>query len=335
MDNIDKLTELAQKIMQVDSTERRYKAAGNLQQKIVEDTGSVISACTDLVRENATLRLNGMRDILWMYHDVAHKCIYLLTKYLGDIEEYEQDTEEKRAERKQKLKKYQQITSIQSPSQKVIHDVRNGRTKVIGDAHPDLIYCQHGTYREYSEICNTFEYRLCRKIQKSGGGDLKTLFQKVCLYIALKNERAMMKEELLLLGVDVLDDEETTEVKPHYSNDNKGFATKQFYSLIERGYLPSDTPLNDWLYIYGVNGIEPNTSPLKWQKAQTELGYLVQNIWGDTDKQRLWVVCQAVFTIKGGKPNIGTIKPRLSAIENGYRNKPKSFNALDDTLRIG
>lgn len=70
--DIDKLTELAQRIMQVTDTERRYKAAENLQQKIVEDIGVVISACSDLIRENATLRWSDylyLRKILFIHDD--------------------------------------------------------------------------------------------------------------------------------------------------------------------------------------------------------------------------------------------------------------------------
>lgn len=341
MEQVKKLTELAQKIMQVDDTKRKYEAAANLQQKIVEDIGSVILACTDLIGENTTLRFSNYQSNI----NTARKCINLLD--YNEVVEYESDTEEKRAERKQKLEEYRQITSIQLPPKKVIHHMGvECYTEVIRDVSPDVIYCQHGIYRQYSEVCNTFEYRLCRRIQKNSNDELKTLFQKVCLYIALKNERAMMREELLLLGIDLPDNKEAASkqgmadlkqcanVKPHYNNSDAQQANKQYKALVKSGYLPSITPLNDWLFIYGANGANSYSEPLEWQKTQSELGYLVQCIWGDTDPQRLWAVCEDVFTIKGKKPNTQTMKSKLSSISNGYTNRPKSFDALDKALRV-
>lgn len=123
-------------------------------------------------------------------------------------------------------------------------------------------------------------------------------------------------------------------VLPHYSKDDEKQATIQFERLVRGGYFPSGTLLNDWLYIYGINGKEPNTQPLNWQKTQIELGYMVQTIWQDTDSQKLWAICEGVFTVRGKRPNTNTIKSTLSSIENGYKTSPKSFNSMDEVLRI-
>lgn len=354
--DIDRLTELAQKILQVDDTERKYKAVANLQQKIVEDIGSVLSCCADLVEENTALRFGSYQSNIYrMYgmYSVPRRCLLLLTnaRDVKRVVEYEQDTEEKRADRQEKLKRLQGFGQTQRQPKLIEHNARTGIRKVVEwhDENPDNIYREGGTYRRYSEVCNSFDYCLCRKIQQSRGGDLKTLFQKVCLYIALKNERAMMREELLLCGIDVPADEGKqpqelnkgiveactlpTDTKPHYNNDDKQQATKQFKALVERGYLPSETRLSDWLYIYGADCTNPNSEPLKWQKSQSELGYLVQSVWGDTDPQRLWAICECVFTINSVKPNTQTIKSNLSNISNGFKSRPKSYDALDNVLR--
>lgn len=174
--DIDKLTEFAQKIMQVTDTERRYKAVANLQTKIVEAISGVISTCADLIEENTTLRFGGYQNnIFTMFgqYNTARRCVNLLKDHYKDVAEYENDTEEKRAERKQKLEEYRQTVKI-------------GYTEGIKGVHPDMIYCEHGIYRQYDEICKTFDYRLCRMIKRylcntDDLRDLKTLFQKVCL----------------------------------------------------------------------------------------------------------------------------------------------------------
>ena len=48
-------------------------------------------------------------------YNVPYRCISLLIDNLNDIVEYENDTEEKRVERKQKLEEFAQVVSIQLP----------------------------------------------------------------------------------------------------------------------------------------------------------------------------------------------------------------------------
>ena len=202
--DVDRLTELAYNIISVTDVERRYKAVSNLQETILKDIGRLINDCKDVIESNKTLRFSDFQsEIYRMFgiYNVPYRCISLLIDNLNDIVEYENDTEEKRVERKQKLEEFAQVVSIQLPPKKVIqHMGTKCYTEVVRDVSPDLIYCQHGTYRMYNELCNTFYFVLCRKIQQSGTkGGLKELFQKVCLYIALNNEKAVMEDELLLL----------------------------------------------------------------------------------------------------------------------------------------
>lgn len=342
--DIDRFTELAQKIMQVVDVERRYKAIKNLQQMIVEDIPDVITACTDLINENSKLRFGGYnQEIRFMFgwDNVHRRCINLLTNHFNDVREYESDTEEKRAERKLKLEEYSSTVTIKLPPKEVIYS-SSGVTVIEREPDSNLIYCLHGTYRQYSEVCHSFEYRLCRTIQGSSGGDLKTLYQKVSLYIALRNEKAITADELLLLGIEVgkedknfavtLPKELNAEEPPHYSKDEKEKATRQFDNLVKGGYFTSKTLLDDWLYIYGVQGKSPNKEPIDWQKTQKELAYMITRIWQNTDTYK-WAIGEKVFTIKGKKPNIKVMKSDLSGIDNGYKNRPRTFDDLDEVLK--
>lgn len=219
--DVGRFIEFAQRIMDVSDKERQYKGIENLQQRIVADIPDVISACTDLINENSTLRFGDYRQDIGLiihYNSIHYKCIRLLTNHFNDVREYENDTEEKRAERKQKLEEYSSTVTIKLPPKEVIRS-SSGVTVIERDPDPNLIYCLHGTYRQYSELCHSFEYRLCRTIQESSSGDLKTLYQKVCLYIALKNEKAITADELTLLGMLPCSDEPGNTVVVNKSNE--------------------------------------------------------------------------------------------------------------------
>ena len=214
MVDIGRLTELADKVLKQQSIEQKYRGVCNLQDKIKQDIGDIISCCGVLIGNNQHLRfgdyLNNIYNSFGM-NSMANKCLWLCTEYFNDIVEYENDTTEKKAERLLKLKEFAGTLLIQLPPKKVIqHMGAKCYTEVIRDVSPDLIYCQHGTYRQYSEVCKGFEYQACREIQKNGisNQDLKPVFQAVCLFVALKNEQKIIEEELLLLGVNIEPDKE-------------------------------------------------------------------------------------------------------------------------------
>lgn len=119
---------------------------------------------------------------------------------------------------------------------------------------------------------------------------------------------------------------------PHYHKDNEVKAKGQFERLIKGGYFSPETSLDDWLYIYGVKGKEPNKKLLDWQRTQKELAYMVRCIWQNTDT-KIWAICENVFTIRGKKPNIQTMKSDLSRIENKWEDRPKTFDRLDEVLK--
>lgn len=202
--NVERFTELASKMLAVPDIEKRYMAVFNLQDGLRENIGNLFEDCKELIDENNTLRFGSfMQEVALGFgrDNIPKKCIHLLTYHLDNMKEYETDTEEKREERMRKLREYNGVLGI-SPK---VKEIVNGIATVI-ERDPDLIYCEHGSYRQYTELCNTFYYRLCRKIQKYNvlkESELREMLRKICLYIALKNEKAMMVEEMALQGIDV------------------------------------------------------------------------------------------------------------------------------------
>ena len=262
MVDIGRLTELADKMLKQQSTEQKYRGVCNLQDKIKQDIGDIISCCGVLIGHNQRLRFSDYWSNIYNLfgaYNIAHKCLWLCTEHFNDIVEYENDTTEKKAERQQKLKEFAQVVSIQLPPKKVIqHMGVKCYTEVIRDVSPDLIYCQHGTYRQYSEVCKGFEYQVCREIQKNGisNQDLKPVFQAVCLFVALKNEQKIIEEELLLLGVNIEPDKERPLLKQKQAASKPQQITKRekkyFAKAIEAGLMEKDGGNYRWLHNNGM-----------------------------------------------------------------------------------
>lgn len=262
MVDIGRLTELADKVLKQQSTEQKYRGVCNLQDKIKQDIGDIISCCGVLIGHNQRLRFSDYWSNIYKLfgaYNIAHKCLYLLTEHKNEVREYENDDDSKKEERKQKLQQYAQTVSIQLPPKQIIkHMGVRCYTEVIQDIHPDLIYCQHGTYRQYSEVCKDFEYQLCREIQKNGisNQDLKPVFQAVCLFVALKNEQKIIEEELLLLGVNIEPDKERPLLKQKQAASKPQQITKRekkyFAKAIEAGLMEKDGGNYRWLHNNGL-----------------------------------------------------------------------------------
>lgn len=187
--DIKVLTELADKILKQADIQIRYNGIFNLQNKIGQDFNQIISACRDLISENSKLRFSDY--LIYYYninsnHNFANRCLRLCMNHSDSLTEYENEPDEKWMERRQKINQYDGVITIEGKS-------------------PDLIYCENGSYRIFNNVCQSFEYRLCREIQKSGinNDELKTIFQIVCLDIALRNELRIVEEETALLGLSV------------------------------------------------------------------------------------------------------------------------------------
>lgn len=185
--DIKVLTELADKILKQADIQIRYNGIFNLQNKIGQDFNQIISACRDLISENSKLRFSDY--LIYYYninsnHNFANRCLRLCMNHSDSLTEYENEPDEKWMERRQKINQYDGVITIEGKS-------------------PDLIYCENGSYRIFNNVCQSFEYRLCREIQKSGinNDELKTAFQVVCLDIALRNELRIINDEASLLGI--------------------------------------------------------------------------------------------------------------------------------------
>lgn len=261
MVDIGRLTELADKILKQQNTEQKYRGVCNLQDKIKQDIGNIISCCGVLIEHNQRLRFSDYFSNIYNLfgaYNIASKCLWLCTEHLNDIVEYENDTAEKKIERQQKLKEYAQVVSIQLPPKKVHHMGVKCYTEVIRDVSPDLIYCQHGIYRQYNEVCKRFEYHICRGIQKNGIDNqcLKPVFQAVCLFIALKNEQKIIEEELLLLGVNLEFNQEQLQPKQRQVTSKPQQETerekKYFAKAIQAGLMGKDGNSYIWLHNNGL-----------------------------------------------------------------------------------
>ncbi|MDD3078308.1 MAG: hypothetical protein PHH37_04270 [Paludibacter sp.] len=105
-----------------------------------------------------------------------------------------------------------------------------------------------------------------------------------------------------------------------------------FEKLKKGGYLHSDSDLNAWLCVCGAVDGNEQVQPLKWAKDQELLAHLVNEMFGDSDGTRLWVITKSVFLIKSKIPNTDTMKNTVSRIKKGWKDKPKKFNDLDSLL---
>lgn len=275
--DIQRLTELAGNILKVGSTEQGYKGINNLQKRIREDIGTVIADCEELIAGNTTLRFGCFRmNLIHLFgnYQRVDDCLNLLTHHINDIMEYERDSEGKRAERERKLKEYAGTVTIQLPPKKIIqHMGVECYTEVIREISPDLIYCQRGAYRLYREVCDTFYFRLGRKILNSDANTahLKELFQKVCLYIALKNESAAMEEELSLLGIEPTEAATATKRvskkgNADKDNDTSSVLLPEVKNLLER--IENDYESNKVVKSLG-------NDRWQWYKSDALLAYLV------------------------------------------------------------
>lgn len=167
-------------------------------------------------------------------------------------------------------------------------------------------------------------------------GDLEPYYYRTLKdVLEKKEERQRIYDELCKeLGIAPVKVEKSS--YPHYSKDSKDDevkARRRFERLVKGGYFPPETPLDDWLYIYGVSGKEPNKKPLNWLKTQEELAYMVYRIWLISDR-KIWAICEAVFTINGKKPNTRTMKSYMSSLNKNWKEKDEKLYKLDEVLKV-
>ena len=191
--SLERYTELAQKILGNSDPEQKYRGLSNLI-NLVADTlpNDIIDDYHDLVLSNRTLRFNSYWSEVYCYHSGLGflDSVLFLNRHRAEVEQWECDDEATIATRDAMLSKYAQHDYIKYSN---------------GEVHPDNIYCQHGSYRKYHDLKDTYYYRLGRMIQTNyaDNGNLKATMQMVCLYAALNNERSIVADELMLLGIEI------------------------------------------------------------------------------------------------------------------------------------
>lgn len=204
--DLDRYTELANKVLENNNPEQKHKVLSNLIDEISNYLPDVITQQhRELLMSNTTLRFsNYWSDVLHPYgkSNIFHGCVSLLTKYRDEVEQFERDDEATIAMRKAKLKQYAQTERIEMPSQ-IKGYKSDGNPIYERPKHPDAIYCENGAYRKFDQIKDSFYYRLGRMIQNThaDNGDLKKTMKEVCLIVALNNERSIVEDELRLLGI--------------------------------------------------------------------------------------------------------------------------------------
>lgn len=147
-----------------------------------------------------------------------------------------------------------------------------------------------------------------------------------------KREKTQDRQELPVNIPKELDIDDTAR---HF---NSSYTKEQLEGIFEKlkkgAYLHAESLLNTWLYICGIPDSKEPIEPLKWTKDQDLLANLVNNLFGDSDGQRLWVITENVFTVKGKVPNTGTMKNVISRLKNEWKDKSTKFNELEELLKL-
>lgn len=118
-----------------------------------------------------------------------------------------------------------------------------------------------------------------------------------------------------------------------HSGDTKENLIVIFERLKENKYFDAEADIQTWLYICGVGG-QKSPRPLNWVNEQQLLANLVDVLFGDSDGQRLWIIAQKVFTVKGKQPNTDAMKNTISKIKNNWKDRPKKFDNLERLLKV-
>lgn len=109
--------------------------------------------------------------------------------------------------------------------------------------------------------------------------------------------------------------------------------TTIFDRLIDGRYLHPDSVLDDWLIMCGAETSNEPTKQLNWMKVQNLLGWLVYSMF-QNDDTNYWAITEKVFTVKGKTPNTNSMKTDVSKIASGDKDKPKSFEELEELLKV-
>lgn len=168
-----------------------------------------------------------------------------------------------------------------------------------------------------SDLVGVVFENICRVYNQFLQREQVSLQQKIC------NKQNIVPKEITVDG----------NINFH-SGDTENNLTTIFEKLKDDNYFDANSDLQTWLYICGDTTKKRIGKKLNWIKQQQLLAYLVDSLFGDTDGQKMWSITEKVFTIKGKKPNTNTMKNTISLIKNKWKGRPKSFNDLDEILKL-
>ncbi|MBR3569159.1 MAG: hypothetical protein IKN94_12895 [Salinivirgaceae bacterium] len=109
-------------------------------------------------------------------------------------------------------------------------------------------------------------------------------------------------------------------------------STEFYRKLIDKHYLSPDTNLQMWLYVFGLTELESEFVPIKWLKTNQSLAKLISELFADVNPNDLWEIATQCFTVKGIKPNKGTLANSISR-QNNWKNTPKDCEPIIEMVK--
>ncbi|MFA6335163.1 MAG: hypothetical protein WCX48_06350 [Bacteroidales bacterium] len=108
-----------------------------------------------------------------------------------------------------------------------------------------------------------------------------------------------------------------------------------FKSLIEEKLLFKNTVFSHFCYVFGgvpIPVLEEPFEALIWEGKVSLLAYLVDMLFGDSDKTKLWEITSKCFICKGKMPNKDTMKNCVYKYGKGYCEKPKEAEIINSII---
>ena len=104
-----------------------------------------------------------------------------------------------------------------------------------------------------------------------------------------------LKENNTIVDEDKIEDPERTHY--HSSTEDKELL-KIFVKLKQHKYITEDTTGEQWLYMCtGKDSLKEHCAPIKWNKQQRLLVFLIDRMFGESDEFRRWIIATDAFRI--------------------------------------
>lgn len=138
--------------------------------------------------------INYVQDFV-LYSSHLHDVEHFVERYYNEIKEYESLDEATKKTYADKLVEYRQTTFVEYQNR--------------AEPHPDRIFTQHGTYRQFYSYQTNKAYIIARKmrgdLEEKGEGDFSLHFRAYMLYNAAINELATVEKTMRRIGYLIAD----------------------------------------------------------------------------------------------------------------------------------